>query len=110
MRHVLRVLCCLGYYYEKMGKESNPFLILTLATASKWLDKQILVSSRSQRGQPLEAGKTLFISPCLVPREVYRPQRRHEMPPKSAEAARLSPTPGMLSGAHVKALKVLNSC
>lgn len=75
MRHVLRVLCCLGYYYEKMGKESNPFSILTLATASKWLDKQILVSSRSQRGQPLEAGKTLFISPCLVPREVYRPQK-----------------------------------
>lgn len=44
-------LCGLGYYSEKMEKESKPFLILTLLTTSEWSRKQGLVSAEAPEGQ-----------------------------------------------------------
>lgn len=56
MSHVLWVFCWPGYYYEKMEKESNPFLILTLVAASKWSDIQALVSAEVPE-EPTTGGK-----------------------------------------------------
>lgn len=44
------ILVLPGLHYEKMEKESNPFLILTLAMASKWSDIQSLVSAKVPEG------------------------------------------------------------
>lgn len=83
----MAVLCWLGYYYEKMKKESNRFLVLTLTTASKWSDKPVQVSAEAPKG-PSTGGKAKLS--FLLPRYFQRRTSKGgnlKLPSKSGEEA-----------------------
>lgn len=107
----MAVLCWLGYCYEKTEKESSPFLVLTLTTASKWSDRQALVSADAPKG-PSTGGKaklSSFLLPLCFERCTSKGGNL-KLPSKSGKEAS-----GVLQWkagrrAHSKALKLLNSC